>query len=224
MGVNDNVELKGLSEQVPTFGTYGVSVTLLRLADRSPLAQRWVLARARCIQANGHDTRRDTVLQSSAATLPKSSAATAVRTEIASQRSSLLQTSGCHGRLMAGNNHTGTASCPGAAASSRCLCSSSSPLAAARRVRSAGSTLVRELNLKEHRTFDCEELFSSGLHSGPRATRAGFTAKERTDGIAPCACSFPSAVLCSHYQRNPVYVVVKYTPPRSRRVKPYLWV
>ena len=79
------------------------------------MAQRRVLARARCIQANGHDTRRDTVLQSSAATLPKSSAATAVRTEIASQRSSLLQTSGCHGRLMAGNNHTGTASCPGAA-------------------------------------------------------------------------------------------------------------
>ena len=32
-----------------------------------------------------HDTRRDTVLQSSAATLPKSSAATAVRPEIASQ-------------------------------------------------------------------------------------------------------------------------------------------
>jgi len=71
------------------------------------------------------------------------------------------------------------------AASSRCLCSSSSPLAAARRVRSAGSTLVREL--KEHRTFDCEELFSSGLHSQPRATRAGLTAKERTDDIAPCA-------------------------------------
>ena len=67
------------------------------------------------LQANGHDTRRDTVLQSSAATLPKSSATTAVRTEIASQRSSLLQTSGCRGRLMAENNHTGTASCSGAA-------------------------------------------------------------------------------------------------------------
>ena len=52
------------------------------------------------------------------------------------------------------------------AASSRCLCSSSSPLAAARRVRSAGSTLIREL--KEHRTFDCEELFSSGLQRGRR--------------------------------------------------------
>ena len=68
------------------------------------------------------------------------------------------------------------------AASSRCICSSSSPLAAARRVRSAGSTLVREL--KEHRTFDCEEAFASGLHSQPRATRAGLTVKERTDGIA----------------------------------------
>ena len=158
---------------MPTFGTYGVSVTLLRLAYRSPLAQRRVLARGRCIQANGHDTRRDTVLQSSAATLPKSSAATAVRTEIASQRSFLLKTSGCrlpwtpHG----GQQPHGYCQLPWSrAASSRCLCSSSSPLAAARRVRSAGSTLVREL--KEHRTFHCEELFPSDLRLGTRTDGA----------------------------------------------------
>ena len=36
--------------------------------------------------------------------------------------------------------------------------------AAAHRVRSAGSTLIREL--KEHRTFDCEELFPSDLRLG----------------------------------------------------------
>ena len=56
------------------------------------------------------------------------------------------------------------------AASSRCLCSSSSPLAAARRVRSAGSALVREL--KEHRTFHCEELFPSDLRLGTRTDGA----------------------------------------------------
>ena len=71
------------------------------------------------------------------------------------------------------------------AASSRCLCSSSSPLAAARRVRSAGSTLIREL--KEHRTFDCEELFSSGLQRETASSAGCFPCKERTDGIAPCA-------------------------------------
>ena len=106
--------IKGLVEKVTTFGTYGVSVTLIRLAYRSLLTQRRVLARPRCIRASGHDTRRDTVLQSSAATLAESSAPTAVRTEFASQRSSLLQTSGCCGRRMAGNNHADHASCSGA--------------------------------------------------------------------------------------------------------------
>ena len=96
------------------FDTYGVSVTLIRLAYRSLLTLRRVLARPRCIRASGHDTRRDTVLQSSAATLAESSAPTAVRTEFASQRSSLLQTSGCRGRHMVGNNHAGNASCSGA--------------------------------------------------------------------------------------------------------------
>ena len=102
-------------EKVTTFGTYGVSVTLLRLAYRSLLSQRRVLARPRCIRASGHDTRRHTVLQSSAATLAESSAPTAVRAEFASQRSSLLQTSGCRGRHMVRNNHAVIASCSGAA-------------------------------------------------------------------------------------------------------------
>ena len=147
---------------------------------------------------------RYSVLQSSAATLPKSSAATAVRTEIASQRSSpsnqrLPWTP--HG----GQQPHGHCQLPWSrAASSRCLCSSSSPLAAARRVRSAGSTLIREL--KEHRTFDCEELFSSGLHRTTRASCVHCPGKEWTDGIAPCASAVlmflivPSrpAVLCSH--------------------------
>ena len=106
---------KGLVEKVTTFGTYGVSVTLLRLAYRPPLAQRRVLARPRCIRASGYKTRRDTVLQSSAATLAESSAPTAVSREFASQRSSLLQTSGCRGRHMVGNNHAGNTSCSGAA-------------------------------------------------------------------------------------------------------------
>ena len=140
---------EGLSENVTLFDTYGVSVTLIRLAYRSLLTQRRVLARPRCIRASGHDTRRDTVLQSSAATLAESSAPTAVRTEFASQRSSLLQTSGCRGRHMVGQQPCGQWqllwSC---AASSRCNCSCSSPLAAARRARSAGSTLAKEL--KEH--------------------------------------------------------------------------
>ena len=77
------------------------------------------------------------------------------------------------------------------AASSRCLCSSSSPLAAARRVRSAGSTLVREL--KEHRTFDCEELFSSGLQRATASNAGCCPCKERTDASrrARTPCSFP---------------------------------
>ena len=90
-------------------------MTLIRLAYRSLLTQRRVLARPRCIRASGHDTRRDTVLQSSAATLAESSAPTAVRTEFASQRSSLLQTSGCRGRHMVGINYAGNGSCSGAA-------------------------------------------------------------------------------------------------------------
>ena len=152
----------------------------------SPLAQRRVLARARCIQANGHDIRRDTVLQSSAATLPKSSAATAVRTEIASQRSSLLQTSGCHGRLMAGNNHTGTASCPGAA----------------RRAADAFAALLRLL--QQHAAYAVLEAPWSGSSRNIElltaksffhrvfkeectAERSMLPSKERTDGIAPCA-------------------------------------
>ena len=57
-----------------------------------------------------------------------------------------------------------------------------SPLAAARRVRSPGSTLIREL--KEHRTFDCEELFSSGLQTKLRTGRAQLSFQEQTDGIA----------------------------------------
>ena len=135
---------KGFERKSAHFGTYGVSVTLIRLADRPPLAQKWVLARSRCIQANGHDTRRDTVLQSSAATLPKSSAATAMRTEIASQRSSLLQISGCRGRVMAVNSHTGTASCTGAARrAADAFAALLRLLQPARRRRGAGSTLIR---------------------------------------------------------------------------------
>ena len=71
------------------------------------------------------------------------------------------------------------------AARCRCLGTSASTLAAAHRARSAGSTLVREL--KEHRTFDCEELFSSGLHLTTHTTRLRCPGKERTDGIASCA-------------------------------------
>ena len=174
--------VKGYDEKVPTFGTSGFAVPLLRLAKRSPLHQRRVLARARCIQANGHDTRRDTVLQSSAATLAKSSAPTAVRTEIASQRSSLLQTSGCRGCLVAGNNHAGNARCSGAA----------------RRATGAFAALLRLLQQHTaHAVLEatCSESsrnielltaksFSSGLHSRTRAGCARATGKERTDGIA----------------------------------------
>ena len=72
------------------------------------------------------------------------------------------------------------------AASSRCLCSSSSPLAAARRVRSAGSTLIREL--KEHRTFDCEELFPSDLRLEGRTQMVRVpNLNGRTSESAPCA-------------------------------------
>ena len=181
------------------FGTYGVSVTLLRLADRPPLAQRRVLARARCIQANGHDTRRDTVLQSSAATLPKSSAATAVRTEIASQRSSLLQTSGCHGRLMAGNNHTGTASCPGAArraadafAALLRLLQQHAAYAVLEAPWSGSSRNIELLTAKSffHRVFTV----ARALVARVRLARCGLMASRR----ARTPCSLPSAVLCSH--------------------------
>ena len=181
------------------FGTYGVSVTLLRLADRSPLAQRRVLARARCIQANGHDTRRDTVLQSSAATLPKSSAATAVRTEIASQRSFLLQTSGCRGRLMAGNNHTGTASCPGAArraadafAALLRLLQQHAAYAVLEAPWSGSSRNIELLTAKSffHRVFTV----ARALVARVRLARCGLMASRR----ARTPCSFPSAVLCSH--------------------------
>ena len=176
-------------------------MTLLRLADRPPLAQRRVLARARCIQANGHDTRRDTVLQSSAATLPKSSAATAVRTEIASQRSFLLQTSGCRGRLVAGNNHTGTASwsCPGAArraadafAALLRLLQQHAAYAVLEAPWSGSSRNIELLTAKSvfHRIFtvDPAQLVRGSL------PRSGLMASRR----ARTPCSFPSAVLCSH--------------------------
>ena len=185
---------------------------LLRLADRSPLAQRRVLARARCIQANGHDARGDTVLQSSAATLLKSSAATAVRTEIASQRSSLLQTIGCHGCLMAGNNHTGTASCPGAARRAADAFAALLRLLQqhpAHRVRSAGSALIREL--KEHRTFDCEELFSSGLHGEMQHLSAHLPSKVRIVLMAshraqtPCSFRGPKFTLTPGPRKKYIY-------------------
>ena len=84
------------------------------------------------------------------------------------------------------------------AARCRCLGTSASTLAAAHRARSAGSTLVREL--KEHRTFDREELFSSGLQretassAGCFPYKAGLTASRR----ARTLCSLASAEICSH--------------------------
>jgi len=96
--------------------------------------------------------------------------------------------------------------------STSCLCSSSSPLAAAHRVRSAGSTLVREL--KEHRTFDCEELFSSGLQRETASSAGCFPCKERTDGIAPCAKRrVPS--------RPPSYVHINAGTPRLGGLIPF---
>ena len=163
--------LQGPDEKVPMFGRYGVSVTLLRIASRSPSPQRRVLARPRCTQANGHGSRRDTVLQSSAVALAQASAPTAVRSEIATQRASFLQTSGCRGLMMAAGNATDRAgSLWSCAASSRCLFRSGRTLGAARRVRSAGSTLAREL--KEHRTFDSGQLFPSDLRLGTRTDGA----------------------------------------------------
>ena len=70
-----NPTLKGLAPKVPTFGTSGFAVTLLRLAIRSPLHQRRVLARYRCSEALGRHTRRQTMLTSSDAALAKSFAA-----------------------------------------------------------------------------------------------------------------------------------------------------
>ena len=67
--------VKGLSVKVPTFGTSGFAVTLLRLAIRSPLHQRRVLARYRCSEALRRHTRRQTMLTSSDAALAKSFAA-----------------------------------------------------------------------------------------------------------------------------------------------------
>ena len=61
-----------VAKKVPTFGTYGFSVTLIRFAYPPPLAQRRVLARARCIYKRTGRNKR---------TLAKSSAATTVRTE-----------------------------------------------------------------------------------------------------------------------------------------------
>ena len=58
----------------------------------------------------------------------------------------------------------------------------SSPLAAACRARSAGSTLVKEL--KEHRNFDSKEPFSSGLRIRKAHRLLLSYSKERTDGIA----------------------------------------
>ena len=174
-------------------------MTLLRLAYRPPLAQRRVLARPRCIRASGYKTRRDTVLQSSAATLAESSAPTAVSREFASQRSSLLQTSGCRGRHMLGNNHAGNASCSGA---TRRAADAVAALPRLLQQHAAHAVLESNLvkELKEHRYFDCEELFLSGLHSQPRAGCVRLTGKVRTDGIASCA----SAVFLG-VSRTPVH-------------------
>ena len=113
--VHNNGVIKGLAQKGPIFDTRGFPVALIRLAIQSPLHQRRVLARCRCGEALGRRTRRQTMMPSSDAALAKSSAATAVRTEFASQRSSLLQTSGCRRRHMVRTNHAGNGGCFGAA-------------------------------------------------------------------------------------------------------------
>ena len=84
------------------------------------------------------------------------------------------------------------------AASNRCLCSSSSPLAAARRVCSAGSTAVRWL--KERCSLHQVLHFTRGKKLNTAGGRARVEFDERTD--AECAHASESFLefvdVCSH--------------------------
>ena len=152
------------------FGTFGVSVALLRSADRSPLAQRRVLARVRCIQANGHDTRRDTVLRAAELCRNLAEELGSDRGEDRDRISAELSPSN---QRLPRSPYGGQQPQRALPAALELRGEQQMPLqlflascTAARRVHSAGSTLVREL--KEHRTFVYREPFASGLHGGMR--------------------------------------------------------
>ena len=156
------------------------------VAIQSSLHQRRVLVRCRCSEALGRHTRRQTMMPSSDAALAKSSAA--CRGEVRCR----CQTgpSPCSRRLQWPHGRSQRPHRPcqliwSRAAGCRCLGTSAWTLPAARRRRGAGSTAVRWL--KEHRTFDCGQLFSSGLHGGMRRIARHAPVKERTDAVASCA-------------------------------------
>ena len=93
-------------------------------------------------------------------------------------------------------------------------------------LRSSPESGLRDLELKEHITFDCKELFPSGLHPRAGATIAARACARqgRTDGMAPSASSVflaekrglftftlkpRTAVECSYFY----ILVIKFTKP-----------